>query len=167
MFGNVSTEPCFPLRMKRFYTLRSIQLAASRMWCFLWETSELCLLCMCRALLRANLHISVFCACATRPKVASVSSGTKSFGYFGEKLERPSFFFSFFPQMTKSWTLRGYLYFQNALLIFKIFKNEYSRAVMVGMDAFGIIWLAVWCLCVCLCMRACVRACVCVRVCEM
>ena len=33
--------------------------------------------------------------------------------------------------------LRGYLYFQNALLILMIFRNKYSRAVMVGMYAHG------------------------------
>ena len=36
------------------------------------------LLHMRRALPRANLHISVFCACAQRPKVALVSSSTKA-----------------------------------------------------------------------------------------
>ena len=43
------------------------------------ETSSAsCLLPTCRAFPRANLHISVFCACTTHPKVASVSSGTKA-----------------------------------------------------------------------------------------
>ena len=60
---------------------QSIPLAASWMQCSLQETSEklsfvLCLSCMCRALLRGNLHISVFCTCASHPKVALVSSGT-------------------------------------------------------------------------------------------
>ena len=37
-----------------------------------------CLSCTCRALPGAKLHISVFCACALCPKLASVRSGTKA-----------------------------------------------------------------------------------------
>ena len=39
----------------------------------------------------------------------------------------------FFSQMAKSRTLRSYPHFWNALLIFLIFRNEYGRAVLVGM----------------------------------
>ena len=82
---------------------------------------------------RANLPMSVFRACKMHPKVALVSSGTKSFGYSQEKLERPCLFVCLFSQMTKSGALRGYPYFWNTLLIFMIFRNEYNRTIMVGM----------------------------------
>ena len=42
------------------------------------ETFFVCFLCMHRALPRANLHVSIFCASVTRPKVALVSSSTKA-----------------------------------------------------------------------------------------
>ena len=58
---------------------RSIQLAASWIRCSLRETFfASCLSCTCRALPRANLHISVFCTCIMRPKVVSESSSTKA-----------------------------------------------------------------------------------------
>ena len=52
----------------------------------------------------------------------------KSFSYSWEKSERPCFF-CFFSRLTKSGTLRGYPYFQNALLLFMIFRNKYGTAV--------------------------------------
>ena len=136
------TQPCFPLHTKHFYIwhpesedLFSLQLhGCNVLFRNFRETSfALCLSHMCRALLRANLHISVFYACATRPKVASVSSSTKRFGYSLEKSERLHLFV--FSQMTKNATLKGYSYFPNALLIFIIFRNEYGRDIAVGMHA--------------------------------
>ena len=69
---------------------RCIWLAASRIQSSLWEllNSALCLSHNCRALPRANLHISVFRACTMHPKVASVSSGTKALAALGGKSER-------------------------------------------------------------------------------
>ena len=60
---------------------------------YLRETySASCLSHMCRALPRANLHISVFHACAMCPKVATVSSGTKAFSYSQGKMGKAGFF---------------------------------------------------------------------------
>ena len=61
---------------------RSIQLAASRMRCSLWETSDKLFFASClsstrRTLPRANLHISIFCVCTTRPKLALVVPAQK------------------------------------------------------------------------------------------
>ena len=51
-----------------------------------------CLAHTCRALPRENLHISIFRACTTRPKVALVRSGTKASGALGGKSERSCLF---------------------------------------------------------------------------
>ena len=53
-----------------------------------WKISASCLSCMCRALQRTNLHISVFPPCATHPKEALVNFHTKSFSYSQEQSER-------------------------------------------------------------------------------
>ena len=58
------------------------------------SSSASCLSHMHRALSR-NLHISVMCACQTPPKLASLSSSTKSFRYSQEQLKRPCLFSSF------------------------------------------------------------------------
>ena len=112
---------------------RSIWLAAVRRWCSHWQTScASCLSCRCRALPRANLHISDFRASAMHPKCFAKFQ-YKSFGYTREKLETPCLFAVVFSWLTKSGTLKGYLYFRNALLIFMIFRNTYGRAIKVGM----------------------------------
>ena len=117
----------------------SIWLAVSRTQSALWDTLEKLLLhCVFRTHaahfwgLRANLHISVFHTRTTRPKSGFGNFWYKSFGYSREKSERPCLLFS---RMTKSRTWRDYPYFRNALLIFIIFRNEYSRAVTVSMYA--------------------------------
>ena len=43
-------------------------------------------------------------------------------------------FFLFFLSMTKSGTLRSYPYFWNVQWIFRIFRNDYSTALAVGMS---------------------------------
>ena len=95
---------------------RFIWLAGLWIKCSLWETSEklffACLSRTRRALPGANLHISIFRACAMRPKVALVRSSTKASATLGKNrkghLKKKI--------MTKSGTLRGYPYFLNALL---------------------------------------------------
>ena len=112
------------------------------MQCSLPETSEKLFFASClshtrRALPRANLHISVFCACASRPKVASVSSGTKASATLWKNQKGYVFSSSsfFFHEGENPELLRGYPYFQNALLILIIFQNKYGTAVTVGMYA--------------------------------
>ena len=87
----------------------SIQLAASQMWCSLRDTLEKLLLLrvFCRALPRTNLHISALCTGTMHQKVAS---GTRSFSYSQEKMEKAvcvCFLVCFFSWMTKFGTLRS------------------------------------------------------------
>ena len=119
---------------------RSIWLAALWMRHSLLETLEKhffasCLLCTCWALPRAYLHISVFRACATRPKVASVSSGTKVSAILRKNWKGRVCLLLLFHEWQNPELLRGYPYFQNVLLLLMIFRNKYSRAVTVGMYA--------------------------------
>ena len=55
----------------------------------------------------------------------------KSFGYSGEKSERPCLMF--FHEWKNLELLRGYPDFRNALLILMIFQNKYRRAITIGM----------------------------------
>ena len=119
---------------------RSIWLAASRMRCSLLETLEKhffasCLSCTCRALPKANLHISIFCACASHPKVASVSSGTKASATLRENLKGHVCLLLLFHEWQNLEFLRGYPNFLNTLSILMIFWNKYGKAITVGMYA--------------------------------
>ena len=88
-----------------------------------------------RALPKANLHISIFHACATRPTVASVSSGTKASATPRENRKGCVCLLLLFHEWQNVELLRGYPYFRNALLILMIFQNKYGRAVTAGMYA--------------------------------
>ena len=63
----------------------------------------LCLLCMRRELPRANLHIHVFCACALRPKVASVSFSTKASATLWKNRKGHFFFFHEWENLELFW----------------------------------------------------------------
>ena len=79
------------------------------------ETSSVsCLLRMGRALLRANLHISVFRACATRPKVDSV-------GYSWKKIGKTAFVVSW---MTESRTFARLFKFHECSIDFHDFQEQ-------------------------------------------
>ena len=80
-----------------------------------------CLLHKRRALLRANLHISVFRACTLRPKVALVSSGTKASATLRKNQKGHVCLLLFFHEWENPELFRGYPYFPNALLIWMIF----------------------------------------------
>ena len=100
---------------------RSIRLAASQMRCSLRETLEKlffasCLSHMCRALPRANLHIPIFRACATRPKVAPVSSGKNRKGHVCLLL--------LFSWMTESGTFERLSLFPGRLIDFHDFQEQ-------------------------------------------
>ena len=98
-------------------------------------------LCMCWALLRANLHISVFRASKTHPKVAMVSPDTKALAILGKNQKGCFLCVFFFHEWQNLELLRGYPYFQSALLILMIFYNKFSRAVTVGMyDCLALLW---------------------------
>ena len=127
--GALSSEAVFSLQLCGVFSLGNFE-----------ETSSAsCLSHAHRTLPSTNLHISVFHACTTHPKEVLVSTGSKSFSYSWKKSERSCLlrgFFGFFsPQITKFETLRSYPNFQNALLIFLIFRNNYDKAVTVGMYA--------------------------------
>ena len=118
---------------------QSIWLVASWIQCSLQETLEKlffpsCLSCMRRALLRANLHTSIFRTFAPHPKVASVSSGIKASATLW-KNRKGHVCLLFFHEWENPEVLRGYLYSRNALLILMILQNKYSTAVTVGMYA--------------------------------
>ena len=100
---------------------RSIRLAVLRMRCSLWEISEKLFL----------LH--VFRTCATCPKVALVSSGTKASASLGENRKGHVCLLLLFHKWQNPELLRRYLYFWKTLLILMIFQNKYGRAVTVGM----------------------------------
>ena len=84
---------------------------------------------------RANLHISVFCPRTMHLKVASVSSGTKAPATLRKNQKGRVCLLFLFHERQKLELLQGYPYFLNALLIFMIFGNKYSKAVTVGMYA--------------------------------
>ena len=85
-----------------------------------------------KALPRANMHISVFRTCATHPKVALVSSGTKASATLWKHWKGHVCLLLLFHEWQNLELLRGYPYFLNALLILVIFQNKYGRAVTVG-----------------------------------
>ena len=84
---------------------------------------------------KANLHISIFRTCKTRPKVALVSSGTKASATLREGQKGCVCLLLLFHKWQNLELLRGYLYFWKALLILMIFPNKYGRAVTIGMYA--------------------------------
>ena len=121
---------------------RSIQLAALQMQCPLRETLEnfffaSCLLCTCKTLPRANLHISCLSHMSTASKSGFGKFWHKSFSYSLEKfkLEKPCLFVVVFHEWENLKLLRDYLYFLNALLTLMIFQNKCGTAETVGMYA--------------------------------
>ena len=83
-------------------------------------SSASCLSAQPRALLRANLHISVFCACATHSTSGFSKFQYKRFGDFREKSEKLSLFVVVFMNDTIQY-FESYPYFQNTLMIFMVF----------------------------------------------
>ena len=77
-----------------------------------------------RAFPRANLHTHIFRTCATRPKKASLSFDTKASATLGENQKGRVSLLLLFHEWQNPELLRGYPYFQNALLILMIFRNK-------------------------------------------
>ena len=86
-----------------------------------------CLSCMRRALPRANLHISVYCACPPRPKVASVSSDTKALATLW-KIWKGRVFFFFFSWMRESGTFERLSVFPERPIHFDDFLEQIRQS---------------------------------------
>ena len=119
----------------KIYTACSFADAMFSLWNFRKTFFASCLSRTRRALPKANLHISIFHACAMCPKVALVSSSTKTSATLGENRKGCVCLLLLFHEWQNLELLRGYPYFRNALLISMIFRNKYGRAVTVGIYA--------------------------------
>ena len=143
------TQPWFPSYTKCFYKMRPDSEDLSSLHfhgcnvLFRKLQRNFCFVFFAHALPRANRHISVFCACATHPKVASVSSGTKASATLRENWKGWVCLLLLFHEWQNPELLRGYPYFQNALLIL-IFQNKYGRAITVGMYGTGSLSCPPW-----------------------
>ena len=78
---NIFTNGTLILKIYSAYNFADVMFSSGN---FVETFLRSCLSCMRRALPRANLHISIFCTCATHPKATSVSAGTKASATLGE-----------------------------------------------------------------------------------
>ena len=136
---NQKTQPCFPSNMKHFYKRHS---HSEDLFCLQLHGCNV----LFRKLQRNIFWLSVFrvsaehfreqiCIYAYLSQMRNASQSgfgkfqQKSFNYSWEKPERLCLFVVVVSWMTESELLRGYPYFQNALLILMIFLNKYRTAV--------------------------------------
>ena len=138
---NQQTQTCLAVEMKCFCKCHSdsewcsIQPTVSWTQCSLQGTSETQLLlqvfCTSTENFCKKICTFVFHACARHSREALASSGKQICANFGEN-QKGCVVSS--PLRKKSGTLKSHPYFQNALLIFMVFRNKDGGAVKVGMS---------------------------------
>ena len=152
MFGNVSnlletvlkvhnqqTRPCSPSYMKcnKWHPdseeLFDLQLRGSNVL-FGKVQRNFCFVSFTHVQSTSESKSAYFCLSRMR-NVSKSGFGTFQYKSFSNSRENSEKLSLLFTRTTKSGTLKGYLYFRNALLIFMIFRSEHSGAVTVGMYA--------------------------------